>query len=106
MGARAGMDDVEKILDPIGTRNSDPSVLQPVASLYTDHATPAPRQNITSIHRIDATHNLIMLVGDLFKPIRSTNKGKPEHCIGQGFSTAGPRLIEKKKFTGPRSDKG
>jgi hypothetical protein len=28
----------EKILDPTGTRNSDPSVIQPVVSRYTDYA--------------------------------------------------------------------
>jgi hypothetical protein len=32
----------EKILDPTGTRNSTPSVVQPVASRYTDCAIPAP----------------------------------------------------------------
>jgi hypothetical protein len=37
---RAGLDDVEKILEPTGTRNSDPSVVQDVASRYTDYAIP------------------------------------------------------------------
>jgi hypothetical protein len=36
---RAGLDDLEKILDPTGTRNSDPSVVQSIASRYTDYAT-------------------------------------------------------------------
>jgi hypothetical protein len=36
VGPKTGLDDVEKILDPTGTRNSDPSVVQPVASRYTD----------------------------------------------------------------------
>jgi hypothetical protein len=36
VGPRVGLDDLEKILDPTGTRNSDPSVVQPVASRYTD----------------------------------------------------------------------
>jgi hypothetical protein len=42
VGRRAGVDEVEKILDPTGTRNPTPSVLQPVASPYTDCAIPAP----------------------------------------------------------------
>jgi hypothetical protein len=33
----------EKILDPTETRNSEPSVVQPVASRYTDWAIPAPQ---------------------------------------------------------------
>jgi hypothetical protein len=42
MVLRAGMDDVEKrILDPTGTRNSDPSSVQPVASRCTEYAIPA-----------------------------------------------------------------
>jgi hypothetical protein len=32
---RAGLDDAEKIFDPNETRNSDPSVVQPVACRYT-----------------------------------------------------------------------
>jgi hypothetical protein len=36
---RASLDDVEKILEPTGPWNSDPSVVQPVASRYTDYAT-------------------------------------------------------------------
>jgi hypothetical protein len=38
---RASLDDVEKILDPIGTRNLT-VLLQPVASPYTDSAPPYP----------------------------------------------------------------
>jgi hypothetical protein len=38
VGSRAGLDDVEKILDPTGTRNTDSSVVQPLASRYTDYA--------------------------------------------------------------------
>jgi hypothetical protein len=42
MDPSAGLDDVEKIFDPTGTRNSDHSVVQPIASRYTDFAIPAP----------------------------------------------------------------
>jgi hypothetical protein len=42
MGLRAGLDDVQKILDLIGTRNFDPSAVQPVTSHYIDCAIPAP----------------------------------------------------------------
>jgi hypothetical protein len=34
---RAGLGDLEKILDPTGT-HSDPTIVQPVASCYTDYA--------------------------------------------------------------------
>jgi hypothetical protein len=37
---RAGVGDVEKILDPTGTRIPTSSVVQPVASRYTDYAIP------------------------------------------------------------------
>jgi hypothetical protein len=40
---RAYLDDVEKILDPTGTRTPTPSVAQPVASRYTDYAIPVHR---------------------------------------------------------------
>jgi hypothetical protein len=43
VGRRASLDDVEKILDPTGTRTLDPSAVQPVASRYTDYAIPAPQ---------------------------------------------------------------
>jgi hypothetical protein len=36
VGPRADLDNVEKILDPTGTPNSDPPVVQPVTSRYTD----------------------------------------------------------------------
>jgi hypothetical protein len=34
VGSRTTLDYVKKILDPIGTQNSEPSVVQPVASCY------------------------------------------------------------------------
>jgi hypothetical protein len=37
---RAGLNDVEKILDPTGTGTLDTSVVQPVASGYKDYAIP------------------------------------------------------------------
>jgi hypothetical protein len=37
---RAGLDDLEKILDPTGTRTPAPRVVQPLASRYTDYAIP------------------------------------------------------------------
>jgi hypothetical protein len=40
---RAGLDDVEKILDPTGTQNPNPSVVQPVVSRHTYCPIPAPR---------------------------------------------------------------
>jgi hypothetical protein len=43
MGPRAGVDDVKKNSRPYRDSNSDPSVVQPVASFYTDYAIPAPK---------------------------------------------------------------
>jgi hypothetical protein len=40
VGPRAGLDDVEKILDPTGTRTPTPAV-QRAASRYTNYAIPA-----------------------------------------------------------------
>jgi hypothetical protein len=40
--SRSGRFGEEKILDPTGTRIPDPSVVQLVASRYTDYAIPAP----------------------------------------------------------------
>jgi hypothetical protein len=38
VGPRTGLEDVEKILDPTRTQNSDDSAAQPVACCYTDCA--------------------------------------------------------------------
>jgi hypothetical protein len=38
---KADFDDVEKILDPARNSESEPSVIQSVASRYTDYAIPA-----------------------------------------------------------------
>jgi hypothetical protein len=45
VGPETGQDDVEKrkILTLLGLVNPDPSVIQPVASRYTNYAIPAPR---------------------------------------------------------------
>jgi hypothetical protein len=40
---RAGLDDLEKILDPTGTRTPTPMAVQPIASRHTDYAIPAPK---------------------------------------------------------------
>jgi hypothetical protein len=45
-----------KILDPTGTRNSDPSVVQPVASRYTDCAIPAPRRETVPAESVFARY--------------------------------------------------
>jgi hypothetical protein len=42
VGSRAGLDNMVKILDPTGTQNSKPLVIQPIASCYIDYAIPAP----------------------------------------------------------------
>jgi hypothetical protein len=41
-GPRDDLDAAEKILDSFGARKSDPSVVQPLASRYSDYAIPAP----------------------------------------------------------------
>jgi hypothetical protein len=59
VGLRAGLDDVEerKILTLLGLKNSEPSLVQPVASRYTDCATPAPNYPTvaTKIHNKPST---------------------------------------------------
>jgi hypothetical protein len=44
--SRSGRRGEEKILHPTGTRNSDPSVVQPIPSRYTDYAIPAPKVEV------------------------------------------------------------
>jgi hypothetical protein len=45
--SRSGRFGEGKIFDPTGTRTPTPSIVQPVASRYTDYATPAPRFSIS-----------------------------------------------------------
>jgi hypothetical protein len=55
---RTGLDDVEnKSSWPYRNSNSDPLVVQPVASIYTDYATPAPGNRIQS-HK---SHNCLLV---------------------------------------------
>jgi hypothetical protein len=49
---RAGLNDVEKTLDPTGTRTPDPSAVQPVASRYTDYAIPVPTMRLTETYSV------------------------------------------------------
>jgi hypothetical protein len=68
---RAGLGDVEKILDPTRTPIPTPQVVQPIASRYTDYAIPAP------IFREKNMRNLINGVLDFFHhPEKVQNTGK------------------------------
>jgi hypothetical protein len=49
--SRSGRSGEEKIIDPTGTRTPDPSVVQPVASRYTDYAIPAPKRFSSNIKK-------------------------------------------------------
>jgi hypothetical protein len=42
--SRSGRSEEKKILDLTGTRTSNPLVVQPVVSRYTDYAIPAPSE--------------------------------------------------------------
>jgi hypothetical protein len=62
--SRSGLGGEEKILDPTGTRNSDLSVVQPVASYYTDCSISAPqllpkelKMCALSYHKIASDHS-------------------------------------------------
>jgi hypothetical protein len=55
VGPRVGLDDVEKrkFLTLPGTRTSNFSVVQPVASRYTDYAIPAHKCTINEVRNIN-----------------------------------------------------
>jgi hypothetical protein len=56
--SRSGRRGEEKILEPTGTRNSDPSVVQPVVSHYTDYVSwrhkksPRPQEMLETVPAI------------------------------------------------------
>jgi hypothetical protein len=55
---RSGLRGEEKILDPTGTLNSDPLLVQLVASRYTDCAIPALRMNTVSKYaKLNVAHD-------------------------------------------------
>jgi hypothetical protein len=64
VGPRPSLDNVEKNVVPTGTPTPTPSVVQPVASRYTDYATPAPaclQGSIKSYH--SRVENLTTVTG-------------------------------------------
>jgi hypothetical protein len=66
MLVRSGQPGEKKILHPTGTRNSNPSVVHPVASRYTDYAMPAPKRReqteITTVYSYwDETSHICQL---------------------------------------------
>jgi hypothetical protein len=65
---RTGLDDVEKIIDPTGTRNPTPSVVQPVASRHTDYAIPAHEEYLGKNINYEAP-DYSVLSGLLFLPL-------------------------------------
>jgi hypothetical protein len=62
--SQSGKFEEEKILDPTGTRTPSP-VVQPIASRYTDYATPAPTLTLSSI-LMSSTHLFHSLLSDRF----------------------------------------
>jgi hypothetical protein len=63
---RAGLDEVEKILDPTGDSNSDPSVVQLVASPYTDCTIPVPIFEKNSVRILAGTRTILTEVFVVF----------------------------------------
>jgi hypothetical protein len=87
VGPRAGVDDV----DPTGTRNSDPSIVQPVASRYSDYAIPAPSVLLMVLWQIPG--NMV--------PLLCNDQGK--HCYVRGNEYA-PLLESREPLAEQRID--
>jgi hypothetical protein len=81
---RAGLDDVEKRTWPYRDSNSDPSVVQPVASCYTDCAIPvkrAGRPYQISDEFVVAVTLLVCLQSDVTLPVGFTAAPKQDRRI-------------------------
>jgi hypothetical protein len=60
---RAGLDDVEKILEPTWTRTPTPRYCSPVSSRYTDYAVPAPKDDVLISYLLNNVAIQTYLVG-------------------------------------------